>query len=195
MTRNQGNGSRVKMIGGMGVGVVGGGFVGGGLVGGGTLVGGGLVGGTFVAGGGTVDWLVGGGFVGEEADGGLAVGLPRGPLVLVGGMSVQEGATVCEGAAEAVKEGVRVGVSVDVGEGVLDGVDVCEAVAVGEKVGVGVDVAVAVGSRLPANAVSSPAVFGIITSASASSGWEDFHRRFGTLKAHMAIIRRSALIK
>ena len=109
-------------------------------------------------------------------------------------MSVRDGVTVCEGVAEAVTVGVRVAVGLDVCEGVAEAVGVIEGVnvkvAVGEKVAEGVDVAVAVASRLP-----SPPVFGITTSGWASSGWEDLHRRFGNVKAPMAIARRSAKIK
>ena len=111
-------------------------------------------------------------------------------------MSVRDGVTV------GVKEGVRVEVRVDVCEGVAEAVGVIEGVlvnvAVGEKVAVGVNVAVAVGSGLPANAVSavpSPPVFGITTLGSESSGCDDLHMRFGKLKAPMAIARRNAQIK
>jgi len=68
-------------------------------------------------------------------------------------------------------------------------------VAVGEKVTVAVNVAVAVGSGVSVNAVASPPVFGISRSGSESSGFDDLHIRFGTLKAQMAITKSVAQIK
>ena len=113
-------------------------------------------------------------------------------------MSVRDGVTVCEGVAEAVAEGVRVAVRVDVCEGVaeavgvIDGVNVCEAVAVGEKVAVGCGLCVSAANA--GSASPSPPVFGITTSASESSGCEDLHRRFGKLKAQMPITSSVAQI-
>ena len=110
-------------------------------------------------------------------------------------MSVRDGVTV------GVTEGVRVEVRVAVCEGVVEAVGVIEGVnvkvAVGERVAVSETVVVAVGSGPSSNAVSavpSPPVFGITTSGSESSGCEDLHRRFGKLKAHMAITKSVAKI-
>jgi len=109
-------------------------------------------------------------------------------------MSVRDGVIV--GVTEGVLVEVRVAVCEGVAEavGVIEGGNVCEAVAVGERVAVGVTVAVGEKVAVGVNAVPSPPVFGITTSASESSGCEDLHSRFGTLKAHMAITRRSAPI-